>query len=366
MRRLRAEFTPDRLRALALALGIGTIGGAVFAWFKMPLAWMIGAMCLTTASALAGAKVSVPTQLRTVMIAVLGVMLGSFFRPELFERAGEWTVSLSMVTVYVAAVATFLTFYFRRVARYDHATAFFSAIPGGLVEMTTIGTMMGGDERSIALTHASRILLVILVIPFGFRWWEGYQPSAGGILSAAAPAASVFDLVLMASCGIVGVVVGKKLRIPGAPLIGPLALSGAAHLAGLTDARLPGEAIIAAQVVLGSGIGCRFAGVRLIHALRAILIAVGSTFLMLGTGVAVATALNAATGLPVEALVLAFSPGGLAEMCLTALALGIDPAFVSTHHFGRILIVVMVAPAAFRLLQHVRERRERTSDLKGD
>ena len=51
-------------------------------------------------------------------------------------------------------------------------------------------------------------------------------------------------------------------------------------------------------------------------------------------------------GLPIAALVLAFAPGGLAEMSLIALALGVDPAFVSSHHVVRIFLVVVLAPLA--------------------
>ena len=55
-------------------------------------------------------------------------------------------------------------------------------------------------------------------------------------------------------------------------------------------------------------------------------------------------------GSPVAALTLAFAPGGLAEMTLIALALGVDPAFVSTHHVVRIFLVVILAPIAFKII----------------
>ncbi len=37
-------------------------------------------------------------------------------------------------------------------------------------------------------------------------------------------------------------------------------------------------------------------------------------------------------------------------MTLIALALGVDPAFVSTHHVVRIFLVVILAPMAFKLI----------------
>ena len=342
-------FRPFDHGALARALALGAAGGAVFAWFNMPLAWMIGAMCVTTGASLGGVDVKIPQSLRQLMITVLGVMLGSAFRPEIVEQAGQWSLSLSMLFVYVASVAALAGLYFRLVPRYDGATAYFAAIPGGLSEMIMVGGAMGGDDRTIALTHASRILLVVLIIPFWFRLVEGYQPSPGGagVAFAAIPA---FDLAVLALSGVVGFILARALKLPAAALIGPMLVSAAAHLAGVTASRPPRELIIVAQVVVGTGIGCRFAGVPVARVLRAIAAAAGSTAIMLGVGVGFAVALNAMLGLPVAALVLAFAPGGLAEMSLIALALGVDPAFVSTHHVVRIFLVVVLAPLAFKLV----------------
>ena len=55
-------------------------------------------------------------------------------------------------------------------------------------------------------------------------------------------------------------------------------------------------------------------------------------------------------GIERAALLLALSPGGVAEMSLIALSLDIDVAFVSTMHAARILFIVVLAPLAFRLL----------------
>ena len=70
------------LQRVLLALVIGAIGGALFHQLDMPLAWMIGAMVFTTGAALCGLKIAMPIGLRSFMVAVLGVMLGSAFTPE--------------------------------------------------------------------------------------------------------------------------------------------------------------------------------------------------------------------------------------------------------------------------------------------
>nr|MDJ0895189.1 AbrB family transcriptional regulator [Alphaproteobacteria bacterium] len=61
-------------------------------------------------------------------------------------------------------------------------------------------------------------------------------------------------------------------------------------------------------------------------------------------------ALQPIVGVDLAGLVLAYSPGGVAEMTLVALGLSIDVAFVSTHHLVRISLLVVVAPLVYRLL----------------
>ena len=53
-------------------------------------------------------------------------------------------------------------------------------------------------------------------------------------------------------------------------------------------------------------------------------------------------------------LLLAYAPGGLAEMSLIALALQANAPFVATHHIARIAMVVMAAPVVFKLIDSKR------------
>ena len=171
--------------ALALALALGGLGGAAAAWAQLPLPWMIGAMMAVTAASVGGLPVALPTPLRSVMVVVLGVMLGSSFSPAILDRLGDWAVSLSMLLVYTLAAGAAGTFYFRRIAGYDRVTAYFSGTPGGLTEMVLAGADMGGDARVISMTHAARILMVVLALPFAFQLLADYDPA---LRPAAGPA----------------------------------------------------------------------------------------------------------------------------------------------------------------------------------
>ncbi len=333
----------------ALALGGGALGGALFAWAGVPLPWMLGAMAFSTVAAVSGLPVAVPGALRNVMIGVLGLMLGSAFHPGLVGELGHWLPSLAALALYVAAVTGLVMLYYRRVAGWGPVTSYFAAAPGGLNEMILMTATQGGDERTVALVHALRILLTVFAVPIWYRLFEGYGGGGAAAAMGTLGDLSAADAVWLAASGVVGFWLARALRLPAALITGPMLLAAAVHVAGLTDVRPPGEAVALAQVVVGTAIGCRFAGTGWGRIGRTAVVAAGSTAIMLGLSVTAALTLAPLTGLAATALLLALVPGGLAEMCLIAMALGADVAFVSTHHLARILLVVMAAPLAFRL-----------------
>lgn len=343
---MRSETT----RRLALALLLGAAGGAVFWGLRMPLPWMLGAVLAVSLAALAGGRPAVPLRLRNGMLAVLGVMLGSAFTPGLIARLEPWLPSLAMLAA-VSAVTPFVAgAVFRRLGGFDRVTAYFSGTPGGLNEMVSVGTALGGDERTIALVHALRIMIVVFIVAAWFRLVEG---AAAGPGPTSAPSLldgdfGLADLGWLAAAAVIGRPVGKVLRLPAPQLTGPMVLAAVIHLAGLTALQPPAELIAVAQVVVGASLGARFVGANPFHLLRTAALAVGSSLVMLALAALSAWAVAEGTGLPFLLLLLAYVPGGLAEMSLIGLALGMDVPFVATHHVVRIALVVAVAPLLFR------------------
>jgi membrane AbrB-like protein len=341
---------------LLKTLAIGAVGGAVFFHFRMPLAWMMGAMVICTVASIYGVKLQVPQKLRSVMVSVLGVLLGSTFTPEVVEKAAQWPITIVSLVVYIMVLTGLLFFYFTRVQKYDPVTAYFSATPGGLNEMVITGGAMGGDERTIALVHGSRILLVVMVIPFWFRYTEGER----AITTAVGPSivsTSLLDIGVLVACAVAGVILGKLIRLPAYRIVGPMLVSGAVHVLGFTESAPPWEIVAVAQVVVGASVGARFSGVPVERVLKTIGASVGATTVMLVTTVVFAIVLSQFTGIPAPPIVLAFSPGGLAEMSLIALSLGIETAFVATHHVARIAMIVIAAPFVFKLFRVKVSRR---------
>jgi hypothetical protein len=338
-------------------IAIGVIGGAIFNALNLPLPWMMGAMAATGGLTLARIEMAMDSRLRTLMILVLGVFLGSAFSPEILDRIALWPITLATLVGYVFLSTLVVYLFFRFVAGFDAKTAFFAGVPGGLNEMIILTQAAGGDERQVSVMHTTRIFLVVMTLPFVFRILEDFNPALRSF-GAADAQLEVIDVVLLAASAVVGFYTARLLRIPAPHLTGPMILSAAVHLSGLTSAAPPVIAVAVAQIILGSAVGARFAGLTFRDLGRILRLGGTATVILLLISAGFSLVLQTITGIPFGSLILAFSPGGLTEMSLVALALEIDTAFVATHHIARISVVVIAIPFLFRFLDRPEPRDE--------
>jgi len=345
-----AGILENRWARLAVTLILGAGGGAIFARLGTPLPWMLGALAATMIGSMAGLPLQVPQLFRRLWIIVLGVMLGASFGPETLGHMVLWGGSFLGMIAFVAGTTMLVAWFYRRFGGFDRNTALFCATPGGLGEMAILGPALGADERTIVLTHATRIVMVMACVPPAYALLEGYvTPSDLGADSGIADA-DVVELAKLAFIGFGGALLAKLLRLPAWQMCGSMFASAAAHAAGWTEAKPPVELVAFAQVVIGSGAGARFAGTKPHQLVRPVALSATATLATLALAALVAFGVAAALDLDFRAVHLSYSPGGFAEMSLIALALGIEAPFVAVHHMGRIFVVVIMAGVLGRVL----------------
>ncbi|MBT6962202.1 MAG: AbrB family transcriptional regulator, partial [Rhodospirillaceae bacterium] len=172
------------------------------------------------------------------------------------------------------------------------------------------------------------------------------------------------DLSVLAACCVIGLWLGLKFKFPAGALAGPLILSALVHVTGLTSSSPPDFLISIAQVVLGTSVGARFAGLTFAKTGKTILLAAIATVGMLILSGIGAMLLGPLIGVDPLALLLALAPGGVTEMSLIALALDQDIAFVTTHHVVRIALIVMIGPAVFVAMERLRTRSALTTETR--
>jgi hypothetical protein len=159
------------------------------------------------------------------------------------------------------------------------------------------------------------------------------------------------DFGWLVATAIVGAVVGHLLRMPAVYLLGPLSVSAVIHAFGLSEFTLPVELLNLAQLVIGTSIGCRFAGVASTVILRLFSQAIGMTIVLLAVTALFAVGATKFSDFGFVPILLAYAPGGVAEMSLVAVALHIEVAFVASHHIVRLFFVMAGAPLAYALVK---------------
>lgn len=331
----------------AATLGLALTGAAVFHLLGLPLPFLFGPMSACLLAALAGAPLKGMGTVSTLARTVLGVAVGASITPEVVGRLPQMAGSVALVPVYVVLIGLVGVPFFRRLG-YDPVTAWYAAMPGGLQDMVSFGVEAGGDGRALALIHATRVLVIVTLAPLILTGL--YGAGLTGAVGAPALALPVGELALMAVAAVIGWKGAERVGLFGASILGPMILTAALSMGGLIHNRPPAEAILAAQLFIGLGIGVQYVGVTL-RELRSFILSGLSYVVLLAALAALFTEVVTLTGLaqPIEGF-LAFAPGGQAEMTVLALVAGADLGFVILHHLTRIVVVILGAPVAARLM----------------
>lgn len=334
-------------RIMTVAIGLAGVGA--FAGLGLPLPFLFGPMVACLIAALLGAPLRALGQVSVAARTVLGVAIGAAVNAALLAKLPQMLASVAIVPVYIAVIGLVGVPFFRRVCRFDPVTSFYAAMPGGAADMTLFGQEAGANVRQLSLVHVTRLLVIMVVAPvvlvsvYGVRLTHPVGEPAADL-----PAA---EILLMIAAALIGWKGGERIGLFGAAILGPLIVAAALSLGGFLHQRPPREALLAAQFLIGMGIGVSYVGVTL-RELRDTVAGGAAFVLILALLAAVATEIVTETGLapPVEGF-LAFTPGGQAEMSMLAIVSGADLGFVVAHHLTRILLVILGAPIVFRLFQ---------------
>jgi len=332
------------MKKVVYSLGLGIIGGALGNYLDIPLGWLLGAMVANMVASMQGLSLEIPNWLRTIALTALGVMLGTAFSPELLERIHRWSLTITGMICYLAIAIPWAMYYGRKVIGFDRLTAIFSSIPGGLSFMVILASSVGANPRATALAHTARLATILIVLPIFINQLPDVGLGSVAVLTTSKAPINLEVMGIFFAVAIFGAIIARFIRIPSPYLLGPMILMMVLELTGLTNLQPPVEFASLTQVVIGASIGTAFSGTRPRELAKTLFLSCGLTLSLLALVVVFAYGLNQWTGIGFAALLLAFVPGGLAEIGMLALILNIDPVFVASHHAVRVLLISLIVP----------------------
>jgi hypothetical protein len=340
MQRLAA--LPPPLRAGAtLLLALAAALAAVHA--ELPLPWIIGPLLATAACGVAGLPLAELRPLRNAGQWMIGVALGLYFTPQVLAPALLAGIVWALLMGW--AFYRWLWWLHRREGTLHRATAFFAAAIGGASEMAVLAERHGGQVDRVAAAHSLRVLLVVVLIPFGYQ--------AAGIHGADAALPGVqavqpIGLALLLAASLLGVGLVLRLRWPNPWVLGALAVTAALTGSGVELSALPAWMSQAAQLFIGVSLGTRFTPAFARAAPRWLAGVAAGTLAMIAASGAFAWALATLAGLHPATVMLGTSPGGIAEMCITAKVLQLGVPVVTALHVTRYVAVLVLTPLLYR------------------
>jgi membrane AbrB-like protein len=343
---------PVFLRAAGTLL-LAVAAALLCVWLRTPLPWMIGPLLATSLVSIAGAPTRSWPPLRNAAQWLIATSLGLYFTPQVTALVASlwWAILLAV------AWALALGWGFGRWLHARHAqaiggapgtawaTTYFAGSIGGASEMTLLAEREGGRSDLVAAAHTVRLVIVTLVIPFAFQYsgLQGLDPSLPG-----AREVDWRGLALLAVLTAAGGWLMARTGRANPWFMGALLVSMGITMAGMEWSAMPRELTNAAQLVIGVSLGVRFQREFLHAAPRWLLdVALGTLGMILLCAV-FALLLSWGTRLHPATLVLGTSPGGIAEMAITAKVLQLGVPVVTAFQVCRLVAVLVLVEPLYR------------------
>jgi membrane AbrB-like protein len=215
--------------------------------------------------------------------------------------------------------------------------------------MTLLAERHGARTDLVAAAHSLRLVLVVMSLPFAMQWAQnhwGLQVDARLLPSpVVVNGPGLLVLALATACG-AAVMVWFKRTNPW--FMGALLVSMGLTLSGLQGSAVPAVLSNAAQLVIGVSLGVRFQR-EFVHTAPRWLASVAlGTLVMMLLSLGFGLFLAHTTGLHPATLILGTSPGGIAEMAITAKVLQLGVPVVTAFQVCRLVAVLVLVGPIFR------------------
>jgi membrane AbrB-like protein len=335
-----SEFTKLRARlpAILRALAVGIPAGYLFERLHTPIPWMIGPMIAVAALNLMGVRMHSPPYARQMGQVILGSAVSLYFTPTVVAELAANFAAIMAATVAVFVVGGLGALTLSRASGVEGKSTFFASIPGGAMAMAVLAERHGAQIAPVAVAHSLRVSVVVILIPFALTY-------SGIPLEAAAYRPVVpLDFSILVPWLLFGCVLGEvseRLHLQNGYLLAPIFFGAALTVSGIQLSAVPRWMTDFAQLMFGLVLGARYERAFFARYKLFIPFALLNSFFILIASVAVGVVLAWAFDLPVATMIIATSPGGLAEMTITAQALQISVPLVVAFHLFRVVIVNM-------------------------
>ena len=331
-----------------LVIAISIPSAIIADYFNIPLAWMLGPMIISSISALAGLKIKMPKIALSSVLIILGLYIGNHIDQNLFNQMTNWIWTSVIMLIYIIICILIVSKYLQKYSGYGEKASIFSAAPGALGPLLILAENEKTDISQVATSHLIRLIIIITLIPFII---------VNNVVSEN-PITNNFeymsqnhlDLLFLVLASIIFILIFDKIRVPAAILSGTLFASGLLQITDFATYKLPDASINFCLLILGASVGCKFAEKSVKEIVNNSLHSLVATIILILLGLIAAFVATFVVDTNILTLILSFSPGGIYEVAVIAIAFDLEPDFVAFHHIIRLLFILFTVPLILKIL----------------
>tara|TARA_B100001057_G_C22706459_1_gene893951 strand:+ start:2 stop:1078 length:1077 start_codon:yes stop_codon:yes gene_type:complete len=322
-------------------------------YFNIPLAWMLGPMIVTSIAALVGLKVQMPKLALNSILIILGLHIGNYIDQNLFDQMINWIWTSVIMLMYIIICIIIVAKYLQKFSGYSEKASIFSAAPGALGPLLILAEHEKTDLSQVATSHLIRLIIIITVIPFiivNNTSTETLLLNQFDYMSQ-----NHLHLIFLIIVSLFFIFVFNKFKVPAALLSGTLFASGLLQIFDIASYKLPDTSINFCLLILGASVGCRFAEKTVKEIANNSLHSIVATTILVVLGLIAAYIATFFVDTNILTLILSFSPGGIYEVAVIAIAFDLDPDFVAFHHIIRLLFILFTIPIFLKVLENIKK-----------
>lgn len=318
------------------------LGGALLAsLLSFPLPWLIGPLFITAITSMLGISAKCHRMFLRMGQWVIGISLGLYFTPSTVHALVHFLPYILLGSLFAILLSFVNAVCLYHWGKIDFKTAWFAGAVGGASEMANLAELHKAKADSVASSHSVRVLIIVIIIPFAYQFF-GIQGDVVNTFSIPYHF-NGWGLIALALLSTVGVWFFHRLGMPNPWVLGALfttllLTSNNIHLSHLSPTIQH-----LGQLFIGWSLGSKYSTDFFSRAPRYLSLSAIISLLGLALSVSFAYALSLFADIPLSTLILSVSPGGIAEMTITAKALHLGVPIVAAFHVTRLVLTLLTA-----------------------
>lgn len=338
----------QNIKSNAKGLAIALVGAWMGILVDLPLPWLLGPLLITLFLGSFGISNSCQNRWRMMGQVIIGMVLGLYFTPALMHALSIYWIFILLGVFWSQVLSFALASLQYKFNQLDWATAWFASAIGSASEMVNIAEKHHAQVDKVAASHSLRIVILVVLVPifmgiyFDVTWASAvFETPHYGVLNTlmffvfACIVAKLFD----------------HFDMINAWILGPLLLIGSLSYIGLIDQPFPEWFIALGQLCIGWSLGSKFPFSFLKDNQRFLILTILFNFIALSLCILIVLLLMQFMAFDEKILLLGLSPGGIAEMSLTAKNLGLSVPIIVAFQLSRLIFVILTTGFFYRISQ---------------